>query len=72
MSLLSAIYHLGFKIGYRYWRINRYYAKHPDEMQEFINHCRQKAILEPHFPWASFADQCQKSLDKYKNNLRRQ
>lgn len=71
MNLLLSIYHLGLINGYKYWKLNRYYSNHPDELQKFIETCRQKAILDPHFPWADFANQCQKSLNKYKNNLRR-
>jgi len=66
MNLLLAIYHLGLKNGYRYWKISRYYSKHPDELEEFIKTMFHMAILEPHEPWLDFAKQCQKSLDKYK------
>lgn len=65
MNLLLSIYHLGLINGYRYWRLNRYYSKHPDELKEFIEICRQRAVLEPHFPWAEFASQCEKSLNNY-------
>jgi len=73
MNLLLSIYSLGFVKGFKYWRLNRYYSKHPDQLQEFINTMRQKAILDPHNPWGDFANQCQKSLDawKKKNHLRR-
>jgi len=66
MNLLLSIYHLGLVNGYKYWSLNRYYSKHPEDLQDFINICRQKAILEPHFPWEEFANQCQKSLDAWK------
>lgn len=66
MNLALAIYHLGLVNGLKYWQLNRHYSKYPEDLQKFIETCRQKAILEPYMPWDDFANQCQKSLDKYK------
>lgn len=65
-TFLTSVYHLGLTNGYRYWQLNRHYSKYPDDLQQFIDVCRQKAILEPYMPWEDFANQCQKSLDKFK------
>lgn len=67
MNLLLLIYHLGLVNGLKYWRLNRHYSKYPEDLQKcLLKLAAKKAILEPHFPWSDFADQCQKSLHKYK------
>ena len=71
MSLLNSIWHLGLINGCKYWQLNRHYSKYPEDLQKFIDICRQKAILEPYMPWEEFANTCQKSLDNYKNKLTR-
>lgn len=65
MNLLSSIWHLGLVNGYKYWKLNCHYSRHPEDLKKFIDICRQKAILEPHYPWAEFANQCEKSLENY-------
>lgn len=66
VNLLLSIYHLGLTNGFRYWKLNRYYSKHPDELEGFIKTMFHMAVLEPHEPWLDFAKHCQKSLDKHK------
>jgi hypothetical protein len=70
MNLIRAIWTLGFSLGFRYWKIERYYSKHPEELPRMIEACRQKAVLESDMAdiWNSWANLCEFS---YQNYLRR-
>ncbi len=66
MSLLSCIYHLGLIKGFKYWRMNKYYANNPEYLPILINEMRKLGREENPF-WNEAADDCQKSLNEWKN-----
>jgi len=67
MNLLSYIYHLGLVYGYKSWKMNRYYAKYPNDLPILINEMRKLGREENPY-WNKIADDFQNSLDVWKKN----
>ena len=70
-DLIHCIKVLGFRLGWRYWRMNKYFSKHPDELQKRINEGRNMSFetdLEKEW-FDKWLDAMQESLNKYNKKV---
>jgi hypothetical protein len=72
--LLNCIWHLGFKRGFRYWRIGRWCQKDPTLIGRWINKCNKEAgkcRLRGEFETANALEDWANQLEFYRDkNLR--
>lgn len=66
MNLIQCIYYLGFVLGYKYWRVNKFFAANPDCLPPYIEKARELAATENDPLWNKIADDFQKSFDAWK------
>jgi hypothetical protein len=64
-NLLTCIKHLGFRDGWRYYKINRCFQSRPKEYAEFLFEAKKRAILMRDYAMIEWIELCEKSLDEW-------